>query len=615
MARSATRHAVGDARVIVGVSHGFHDAAAAVLVDGNLVAAVEEERLTRVKHESAFPERALDTCLAIAGLDAHDVDLVAYHQKPVDTVSRHLAAQVESGPSALVSIATTTPGFVARHLGAGPSVQRWFRQRSARPPAIAIAEHHMSHAAASFFTSPFEDAATLTVDGVGEWASTTIGIGRGRRLTIEAEQRFPHSLGLVYTAFTTYCGFAANGGEGQLMGLAPFGTPRFVDAIRREVLSQRCDGSIAVAPGMLALGPRRRAVSKRFERLFGGPPRPPGSEPTQREADLAASIQLVIEEALLALATEVHQRTRLPNLCLGGGVALNCVANGRLAAEGPFDSIWVQPAAGDAGNAIGAALWAWHNLGANERTISAPRDAMCGAFLGPRFDDDEIREYLVRSGVGFTDLGSRASLAAAVAHRIERGAVAGWFQGRMEFGPRALGHRSIVADPRSPTVKDRINRTIKHRADFRPFAPAVLSSRACEWFDLPPNVAPLPPTHFMTMTCRVRGAADPAPERADGAIVQREPSIARRNESTGPLPAVTHTDGSARVQTVDPAANPEFADLISAFEQVAGCPVLLNTSFNAGDEPVVCTPSDALATFGRVGLDTLGIGRFLVESL
>ena len=589
-----------DPTVILGLSSGFHDSAAAIVVDGEIVAAVEEERLTRVKHDAAFPERAADCCLAIASIEPSRVDVVAYHEKPIGVVDRLLRARVSSGPRGVGALLSTAPRAVATHLGVGRQVSRWFRHRGSPTPPLVYAEHHTSHAAAAFYPSPFDSAAVVTIDGVGEWATATIGEGRGRRLRLEREMRYPHSVGLLYSAFTGYCGFRVNGGEGELMGLAPFGQPGYADMIRDQIVEMRSDGSIRLDQRYFRYSAGRRTTSPAFHRLFGADPRPLGSEPTQREADLAASVQAVTEEIVLAMARTAHELTGSRNLCLSGGVALNCVANGRIAEEGPFDQVWVQPAPSDAGNAVGAALWTWHHVLEKPRVPVSP-DAMKGAFLGPSFDDAEIQQWLTGRGIDFTVLTPEAR-DRAVAQRLSDGAIVGWFQGAMEFGPRALGHRSILADPRSVEAQPEVNARVKERAGFRPFGPAVLASHASDWFS---DGEPAP---YMTFTRSVHDDHMTNPDDPSRSIGRRV-SIPRST-----IPAVTHVDGSARLQTVDPDHNSDFAGLLAAFERETGCPVVLNTSFNARDEPIVCTPADAYRTFLRTGLDLLVMGTAVIEA-
>ena len=589
---------------LLGISCGFHDAAAALVVDGEIVAAVEEERLTRRKHDPSFPERAADTCLAIAGIEPGDIDGVTFHEKPLGVVNRHLAARIRSGPLGVPSLLVSSPRVIREQLTVGHQIARWFRNRDTPTPAVHYAEHHASHAAAAYFPSPFDSAAVLTVDGVGEWATATMGEGHGHRLRIDRELRFPDSVGLLYSAFTAYCGFRVNSGEGELMGLAPFGEPRYADLILDKLVTLGDDGSITMNQKYFAYIRGRRTINRRFENLFGGPARPLGATPTRREADLAASVQFVIEEIILSMARELHRETGWPSLCISGGVALNCVANGRLLREGPFDDVWVQPAAGDAGSAIGAALYTWHETLGNER-VPADGDRMNGSMLGPEFGRDEIEKWLADEGIEHRVVADEAERCRLVAGRIADGAVVGWFCGRMEFGPRALGHRSILADARSATVQQRINGLVKERASFRPFAPAVLAERSDEWFDHR-GASP-----YMTLAMPV-AAAHLVDDGASGDDPDDLEAIVAQVRST--IPAVTHVDGSARIQTVDADRNPQFSRLLRAFDDLTGCPVLLNTSFNARDEPIVCTPDDAYRTFRRTGLDLLVIEHCLIEA-
>ncbi len=458
---------------------------------------------------------------------------------------------------------------------------------------LLFTEHHESHAASAFFPSPFERAAVITADGVGEWATTSYGVGEGNRVRLLAELHFPHSLGLLYSAFTYFCGFQVNSGEYKLMGLAPYGEPRYADTIRRELIDLKPDGSFRLNLDYFTYPVGLRMTGRKFAALFDGPRREPEGPLTQREMDLARSVQLVTEEAMLALARHVHRETGEPNLCLAGGVALNCVANGRLLREGPFEHIWIQPAAGDAGGALGAALAAWHEWADAPRTPD-PGDAMQGAYLGPSFPPDEIEAFLQRESLPFERLDDADALAERTAALLADGNVVGWFQGRMEFGPRALGHRSILADPRGREVQRVVNLKIKFRESFRPFAPSVLVERAAETFALDAE------SPYMLLVADVRGATT----GGEG--------LDRRHHTDSPIPAVTHVDGSARVQTVDDARNPEFARLLRAFEARTGCPVLVNTSFNVRGEPIVCTPEDAVRCFRRTHMDALVLGPFLV---
>lgn len=586
---------------LLGIASGFHDAAAALLSDGQPVAAVELERLSRRKHDAGFPDAAMDACLTIAGIGPADLDAIVLHEKPMGVIDRHLRSRLRAGPRAALAFLTETPQAVAGQLGTPLRVERWCRERDAPTPPVLVCDHHLSHAAAAYYTSPFSNAAVLTVDGVGEWATTTIGAGHAHRLSLEESIAYPDSIGLLYSAFTAYCGFRANSGEGELMGLAPFGEPRFADRVLETLVCSHGDGSFRVDERYFAYTRGRRMTSARFHRLFGGPPRPLGSPPGQREADLAASVQTAVEQLLLGLARRAHELTGADSLCLGGGVALNCVANARLADDGPFEHVWVPPAPGDGGSALGAALWAWHEVLGAERSDPA-RTALDRTDLGPSFDQAAIERWLTQRGEAHIVV-SEEELSATVADRLADGAIIGWFQGAMEFGPRALGHRSILADPRSIDVHARLNDAVKERASFRPFAPAVLADRQDAWFE------PAVSSPFMTRTAKLRPEHRTDPREAGDEDLT---TIARQVRST--VPAITHVDHSARIQTVTDQHGSRFAALLRAFEARTGCPMVLNTSFNHRDEPIVCTPGDALGTFRRTGLDLLVLERCLVEA-
>lgn len=579
---------------ILGLASGFHDAAAALVVDGALVAAIEQERLTRRKHDPSFPAEAADACLAVAQLDPGDIDVVALHEKPLGVVDRHLSTRLRAGPSGLGSLVRRTPSVLATQLGVGFRVARWFRDRGVPTPAVRFVEHHVSHAAASFLTSPFGAAAVLTVDGVGEWSTATSGVGRGARVRLDDELRFPDSVGLLYTAFTTYCGFRANSGEGELMGLAPYGEPRFADRILDRLVQIDERGAAHLDQRYFAYLGGERMTSRAFHDLFGGPPRAPGDPVTQREADLAASIQGVLERILVAMASDAVERSGTTRLCLGGGVALNCVANAAVLERSGAEELFVPPSPGDGGSAVGAALWVWHELLGQPRPD--PEDRWNGSFLGPAFSAEEVAAFLDDEGVEHVRLAAGA-LEERVVHGLADGALVGWFVGRMEFGPRALGHRSILADARDPAARGRLNRAVKERATFRPFAPAVLAERAAEYFEI---TAPSP---YMTRTAPVVASL-----RRDGTV-----SLDDDEPVMSTIPAVTHVDGSARVQTVQQQSAPELHRLLQELERQTRCPMVLNTSFNARDEPIVCTPADALATFRRTGLDLLVMEDCVVE--
>jgi carbamoyltransferase len=592
---------------VLGVSCDYHDAAAAVVVDGEVLAAAEEERFSRVKHDSSLPVGAIGACLAAAGLEAGDIDVVVFHEKPLLVMSRVLAARQRRGPLGVAGFVRDFPVLLRRNLLVGYRLEKCLRALgSRRSPQIAYGEHHLSHAAAAFFPSPFPTAAVLTIDGIGEWATGTVGHGLHHRLELLEEQRFPHSLGLLYSLATVWCGFEANEGEYKVMGLAPFGEPTYADALR-DLVDLHDDGSLTVDVRSARWWSGDPARMSRLVAAFDGPPRRAGEPLTERDRNLARSVQELTEEAVLRMARHAHERTGETDLVMAGGVALNCVANGRLLREGPFERIWVQPAAGDAGSAVGAALWYWHEERGNHRTRTAAPvselsvDGMSGAALGPAFASDEVEAWLDREGVEHevvTDLDERCQRVAA---RLAEGAVVGWFEGRMEFGPRALGHRSILADPRSATVQRDLNVRVKGRESFRPFAPAVLWDHAADWFEIDR------PSPYMLFTFPV------APHRLVPVDAEPTDPYERVQVVRSEIPACTHVDNSARVQTVHPETAPVFHALLEAFHRATGCPVLLNTSFNVAGEPIVCTPDQALATARAAGLDLLVLDDRLIE--
>lgn len=592
---------------ILGISCDYHDAAAALVVDGIVVAAVEEERLSRSKHDNSLPVRAIESCLAIGSCGADELDAVVFHEKPMLVAQRVLTARQRRGPAALMKFATEFPVLLRRNLLIAQRVEVLLREMgAASPPPLRYAEHHLSHASAAFLPSPFDTAAILTVDGIGEWSSATLGHGLHHRVDLVEEQRYPHSLGLLYSLATVWCGFEANDGEYKLMGLAPFGEPSYRDQLA-QLVEVHEDGSIAVdtkAVRWWGTGPDRM---QKVTSLLG-PARRKGEPLTKHHADLARSVQELTETAVLRMAAHARRVTGESRICLSGGVALNCVANGRLLREGDFEDIWVQPASGDAGSAIGAALWYWHDELDNRRAISAEgecdpllSDGMSAGALGPAFGDHEIDAWISARSVESTRLADSGELCREVARRIDEGAIIGWFQGRMEFGPRALGHRSILADPRSPTVQREINLRVKGREGFRPFAPAVLWEHANDWFEIDR------PSPYMLFTHPV------AAHRRLEVDVLPEDIFQSVQVPRSQIPACTHVDGSARVQTVHQGRNGIFHDLLSAFYELTGCPILLNTSFNRAGEPIVCTPDDALDCAHDSGIDVLVIGHHLVE--
>lgn len=587
-------------RHLLGISAYYHDSAAALLRDGRIVAAAQEERFSRRKNDERFPARAVAYCLAEGGLAAGDLDGVVFYDKPITKFARMLETYLAVAPGGW----RTFPRVVSSWLGEKLNLRGTLRDEIPglqESCPVWFTQHHRAHAASAFFPSPFETAAVLTVDGVGEYATTTIGRGAGDELELLEELRFPHSLGLLYSAFTAYCGFRVNSGEYKLMGLAPYGEPRYAGVIRERLLDLKEDGSFWLDLEYFDFLRGLTMTHRRFDALFGGPPRKPEAPLEARHADVARSIQEVAEEVLLRLAKRARERTGESRLCLAGGVALNCVANGRILRELGFEGVWVQPAAGDAGGALGAALEAWHSLPESVRGGRKPAesDAMQGAFLGPAYGDDAVEAVLRQHGAVYEKL-SREVLEERVVELLAEGKVVGWFQGRLEFGPRALGHRSILADPRRPEIQSLLNRKVKFRESFRPFAPAVLRERVGDYFDLEVD------SPYMLLVAPVRAElrrpVDPGLKGFD-----------RLREPPSTLPAVTHVDGSARVQTVDAERNPEFYRLLKRFEARTGCGVLVNTSFNVRGEPVVASPDDAYRCWVNTAMDWLAIGSFLLE--
>lgn len=591
---------------ILGISALYHDSAAALLIDGELVAAAQEERFTRRKHDAAFPSRAIAYCLNDARLKASDLDYVAFYDKPLLKFDRLLETYLAYAPRGFGSFSRAMPLWLKGKINIPKIIRRELGIAKRTP--IVFLEHHESHAASAFFPSPFAEAAILTVDGVGEWATASIGAGRGGKIELLKELHFPHSLGLLYSAFTYYCGFKVNSGEYKLMGLAPYGTPRYVDRIFEHLIDLKPDGSLWMDLSYFDYPAGLTMTSPRFHALFGGQPRPPESPITQREMDLAASIQRVTEEAMLRMAAEAYRITGAEHLVLAGGVALNCVANGRLLREGLFKDIWIQPAAGDAGGAVGSALFVWHQLLGRPR-LPQHHDAQHGSFLGPRPTEDDIVQLLEHDRIPFERIDDGEHLVRQVVDLLVNEKVVGWFQGRMEFGPRALGARSILGDPRSPRMQATMNLKVKFRESFRPFAPAVLRECAGEWFQLDDEVE----SPYMLLVADVRQERRLAITDDDRETMRADPDLRRRvNVVRSTIPAVTHVDYSARLQTVDEVRNPRFHALLSAFHERTGCPVLVNTSFNVRGEPIVCTPADALRCFLATEMDALVIENYLI---
>ncbi len=586
-------------RHLLGISAYYHDSAAALLTDGRIVAAAQEERFSRRKNDERFPRNSVAFCLKQAGIEAAQLDAVVFYDKPITKFARMLESYLAVAPGGWFTFPRVLPPWLGEKLNLRSTI-RYEMPGMPEGTPILFTEHHQAHAASAFFPSPFEEAAILTVDGVGEWATTTIGVGKGNEVTMLEELRFPHSLGLLYSAFTAYCGFRINSGEYKLMGLAPYGEPKFVDVIYQNLIEVKDDGSLRLNLEYFQFLRSLRMTNAKFDRLFGGPPRQPETPLEQRHMDVARSIQVVTEQVMLKLARHAREATGQKNLCLAGGVALNCVANGLIQREKVFDRIWIQPAAGDAGGALGAALAVWHMSKdrPQPRTVIQP-DAMQGAFLGPEFSDDEIEAVLKQHGAVYQRL-DFAALLDRVTDLLTQDKVVGWYQGRMEFGPRALGHRSILGDPRSPRMQSVLNLKVKFRESFRPFAPAVLAERAGEFFELDC------PSPYMLLVAPVHAAQRlPVAERANG--------LERLKQARSKLPAITHVDYSARVQSVSVEQNPAFYAVLKRFEQKTGCPVLVNTSFNVRSEPVVCTPDDAYRCFVNTEMDYLAIGNFLLE--
>lgn len=582
---------------ILGISAFYHDSAAALVRDGDIVAAAQLERFTRKKHDPRFPAEAAEYCLREGGLLVDDVDYVVFYDKPLLKLERLLTTYLGTAPRGLQSFLSQMPLWIKEKL----FTRSVIRKSLGYSGGVLFSTHHLSHAASAFYPSPYEEAAFITVDGVGEWATTTYGVGRGNRVEILREINFPHSLGLLYSAFTYFTGFKVNSGEYKLMGLAPYGEPAYVDVIKRELIDLRGDGSFRLNMRYFDYCSGLRMTNRAFAELFGGPARAPESPITQREMDLARSVQAVTEEALLNLARHVQRETGMKNLAIAGGVGLNCVANGRLLREGPFDNVWIQPCAGDGGSALGAALFAWHQLLGGGRTADAKRQK--ATYLGPAYSDDEIAAWLDREKIPHTRL-SEEELPARAAALIAGENVVGWFQGRMEFGPRALGARSILGDPRSREMQSVLNLKIKFRESFRPFAPSVLRDRADEYFDLRGKASP-----YMLVV------ADVKPERlrelSDTEKAARGFDKLRVVRSE--IPAVTHVDNSARLHTVEAEDHPRYHALLAAFHEQTGCPVLINTSFNVRGEPIVRTPEEAYTCFMRTHMDYLCLGTCLLD--
>jgi carbamoyltransferase len=583
---------------ILGISAFYHDSAAALIKDGEVIAAAQEERFTRKKHDFNFPSNAVKFCLEFAGISGMGLDIVAFYDKPFLKFERLLETYLAYAPAGINSFIKAMPLWIKEKLW----MKEMIKERLNYDGKIIFPEHHESHAASAFFPSPFNVAAILTMDGVGEWTTSSYGVGRDNQVELLADIKFPHSLGLLYSAFTYYTGFKVNSGEYKVMGLAPYGEPKYKDLILKELIDVKEDGSFRMNMEYFNYCSGLTMTNEKFHRLFGGLPRKPESELTQKDMDLARSVQDVTEEIVLKMGSHVYKETGMKNICLAGGVALNCVANGRLLREGPFDNIWIQPAAGDAGGALGAALIGWHHYLEKPRKVTPGKDSQHGSYLGPEYIDEDLEKYFKKNKIRYQKF-NNDELTGKVASLLAEEKVVGWFQGRMEFGPRALGARSILGDARSSRMQSVMNLKIKFRESFRPFAPAVLNEKVSDYFEIDKE------SPYMLLV------ADVKPERRKNMSDEEKKlfGIKKLNIVRSDIPAVTHVDYSARIQTVHKETNPLFHKLISKFEETYGSAVLINTSFNVRGEPIVCTPEDAYKCFMRTNMDYLVIGNYLLD--
>ncbi len=583
---------------ILGISAFYHDSAACLVKDGEILSAVQEERFTRKKHDYDFPINAIRYCLDSAGIKGQDLDYIAFYDKPFIKFERLLETYLSYAPSGIRSFWKSIPVWIKQKLWIPDLIKR----ETGYQGKIIYPEHHESHAASAFFPSPFKRAAFLTMDGVGEWTTTSFGVGHDNKLEINSEIYFPHSLGLLYSAFTYYTGFKVNSGEYKVMGLAPYGEPKYVDVILNELIDLKEDGSYKLNMEYFDYCVGLTMTNGKFARLFDGPPRKPESQLTQKEMDLARSIQVVTEEVMLRASRHIHKVTGERYLCVAGGVALNCVGNGRILREGPFEDIWIQPAAGDAGGALGAALLTWYLYLDKERVVNGNQDFQKGSFLGPSYTSDEIKEFLKNRGITYQEL-PYDEIPHIVADLIAQEKVVGWFQGRMEFGPRALGSRSIIGDARSPKMQSVMNLKIKFRESFRPFAPSVLNEYVSDYFEIDH------PSPYMLLVAYVK----PEKRRKMTEAEQRLWGIDKLNVVRSEVPAITHVDYSARLQTVHEKTNPIYHKMIEAFRELTRCPVIVNTSFNIRGEPIVCSPLDAYTCFMRTEMDYLVMGNHILD--
>ncbi|TKJ37626.1 hypothetical protein CEE37_13835 [candidate division LCP-89 bacterium B3_LCP] len=583
---------------ILGISAYYHDSAACLIRDGEIIAAAQEERFTRKKHDHSFPGNAIGFCLEYGGLKSQDLDYVAFYDKPMIKFERLLETYLTYAPVGFKSFLMAMPLWLKQKLFMRDTIAKELEYEG----PILFPEHHESHAASAFFPSPFNDAAVLTLDGVGEWATSSLGIGNGNRVRLLSEIHFPHSLGLLYSAFTYYTGFKVNSGEYKVMGLAPYGEPKYVDKILTDLVDLKDDGSFKLNMRYFNYCAGLTMTNRHFDRLFDGPPRKPESNLTQKEMDMARSVQVVTEEIMMRMANTAFKETGLTSLCLAGGVALNCVGNGRLLREGPFKDIWIQPAAGDAGGALGAALTVWHHYLDKPRSLDGKRDLQKASRLGPEFSDDQINAFLNEHNLPAKKL-SRRDIPTELAALIDAGKVIGFFQGRMEYGPRALGSRSIIGDARNQEMQSVMNLKIKYRESFRPFAPTVMEDHVSEVFEIDR------PSPYMLLVAPVR-------EERRIPMTNEQKSffgIEKLNVARSDVPAITHVDYSARLQTVSPEENDIYYETIKAFHERSGCPVIINTSFNVRGEPIVCSPKDAYTCFMRTEMDYLIMGSFLLD--
>ena len=591
---------------ILGISAYYHDSAVCLIQDGDIIAAAQEERFTRIKHYSAFPSNAIKYCLKEAKINPGQIENIVFYEKPFLKFERLLETYLAFAPKGFVSFSKAIPVWIKDKLFQKSSLTNEFKTLFGKDinwgERLLFSEHHLSHAASAFYPSPFERAAILTLDGVGEWSTTSLAVGKGKDIKVIKEIKFPHSLGLLYSAFTYYTGFKVNSGEYKVMGLAPYGKPRYANLIKENLINIADDGSFQLDMSFFNYATDLTMTNKKFDELFGGPPRKSETNLTQREMDLAASIQKVTEEIIIKLAKDISKETGEKNLCLAGGVALNCVANGILLREKIFDHIWIQPAAGDAGGALGAALSTWHQHHNKERFASKQLDAMKGTYLGPEFSEVEIESALKACGAIFKKLSEAEMIEEVVSALIDEKAI-GWMQGRMEFGPRALGGRSIIADPRSPKMQKKLNLKVKYRESFRPFAPSILREDISEWFEHDTD------SPYMLLV------ADVKKDKRSVMTLEEESlfGIEKLNVPRSSVPAITHVDYSARIQTVHATTNPRYHALISRFKEKTGCPLLVNTSFNVRGEPIICSPIDAFKCFMATEMDLLAVGNYVLN--